>query len=320
MTSGVPLIAVVGATGTGKSALSLDIARRLASHGREAEVVNADAMQLYRGMNIGTAKLAPADREGVAHHMIDVLDVTDEASVSQYQPQARNIIAEIIDRGNVPILVGGSGLYVSSVLFDFEFPAHDDAVRESLEKEADEVGIGILAARLRSLAPDTAARIDPKNARRVIRALEVIALSGDGAELGRLAPQITAPAQAWTHAHTVVCHAERGQLVARLDERVVQMWVDGLVAEVEHLIPLGLERGVTARRAIGYAQALGQLRGELTEAEAIGETQALTRRYARRQVSWFRRYESSIVVDVSSPESEAAVSSLVERVITHGAP
>ena len=320
MTSGVPLIAVVGATGTGKSALSLDIARRLAAHGREAEVVNADAMQLYRGMNIGTAKLAPADREGVAHHMIDVMDVTDEASVSQYQPQARSVIAEIIARGNVPILVGGSGLYVSSVLFDFDFPGHDDAVRASLEQEAEEVGVGILAARLRALAPETAARIDPRNARRVIRALEVIAISGDGAELGRLAPQVTAPAQAWSHTHILVCHTDRDELVTRLDERVVHMWADGLIAEVGNLIPLGLERGVTASRAIGYAQALGQIRGYLSEAEAISETQALTRRYARRQVGWFRRYESSVAIDVSAPESDAAVSKLVERVIAHGAP
>ena len=320
MTSGVPLIAVVGATGTGKSALSLDIARRLASHGREAEVVNADAMQLYRGMNIGTAKLAHADRAGVAHHMIDVLDVTDEASVSQYQPHARSVIAEIIERGNVPLLVGGSGLYVSSVLFDFEFPGHDDAVRASLEQEAEELGVGILAARLRKLAPETAARIDPRNARRVIRALEVIAISGDGAELGRLAPQVTAPAQAWSETLTLVCHTKRDELVARLDERVVQMWAEGLIAEVTDLIPVGLERGVTASRAIGYAQALGQIRGDLSEAEAISETQALTRRYARRQVGWFRRYESAVALDLSAPESDAAVSKFVERVIAHNAP
>jgi tRNA dimethylallyltransferase len=320
MTTGVPLIALVGATGTGKSALSLDIASRLAQQDVVAEVVNADAMQLYRGMNIGTAKLAHQEREGVAHHMIDVLDVTDEATVSQYQPRARAVIAEIIDRGNVPLLVGGSGLYVSSVLFDFEFPAHDDAVRASLEKEAEELGVGILAARLRTLAPETAARIDPRNARRVIRALEVIALSGNGAELGRLAPQVTPPTQVWSHAHTLVCHTERDELVARLDERVVQMWTEGLVAEAADLIPLGLERGVTASRAIGYAQALGQLRGDLTEAEAISETQALTRRYARRQVGWFRRYETSTVIDRSLPESEAAVGNLVERVIAHDAP
>ncbi len=314
MTPGVPLIAVVGATGTGKSTLSLDIARELADRGVIAEVINADAMQLYRGMNIGTAKLPEAQRGGIRHHMIDVLDVTEEATVSWYQPAARAAIADTIARANVPILVGGSGLYVSSVLFDFDFPAHDDDVRAALEEEAQTKGVGVLAERLRSLAPETAARIDPRNARRVIRALEVIAISGSGAELGRLAPQVFPPAPAWSTAHTLVCHTERDALVRRLDERVVNMWTEGIVDEVAELVPRGLDEGVTARRAIGYAQALGQLRFELTQEQAIAETQALTRRYARRQVSWFKRYESSTVVDVSAPEAHAQVSGLVQRV------
>jgi tRNA dimethylallyltransferase len=314
MTLGLPLVAVVGATGTGKSALALDIARRLHDVGLGAEVVNADAMQLYRGMNIGTAKLAEADREGIPHHMIDVLNVTEEATVSCYQPSARAAIGDIVARGKVPILVGGSGLYVSSVLFDFDFPSHDDAVRAELEQEAEHKGVGVLAERLRALAPETAARIDPRNARRVIRALEVIAISGSGAELGRLAPQVAPAAPAWSNAHTLVCHTERDALVRRLDDRVVAMWSDGLVDEVADLVPQGLDDGVTARRAIGYAQALGQLRGELTQAEAISETQALTRRYARRQVSWFKRYESTTVVDATATESELQISELIQRV------
>jgi tRNA dimethylallyltransferase len=320
MTPGVPLIAVVGATGTGKSTLSLDIARQLAERGVTAEVINADAMQLYRGMNIGTAKVPEAQREGIRHHMIDVLDVTEEATVSWYQPAARAAIADTIARGNVPLLVGGSGLYVSSVLFDFDFPAHDDGVRAGLEQEAHEKGVGVLAERLRTLAPETAERIDPRNARRVIRALEVIAISGSGAELGRLAPQVDPPAPAWSTAHTLVCHTERDELVRRLDERVVQMWADGLVDEVAGLIPRGLDEGVTARRAIGYAQALGQIRSELTQDQAIAETQALTRRYARRQVSWFKRYDSSTLVDVSAADSEGPVSDLVQRVMADLAP
>ena len=320
MTPGVPLIAVVGATGTGKSTLSLDIAKRLAERGVTAEVINADAMQLYRGMNIGTAKVPEAQRGGIRHHMIDVLDVTEEATVSWYQPAARSAIADTVARGNVPLLVGGSGLYVSSVLFDFDFPAHDDDVRAALEQEANEKGVGVLAERLRALAPETAERIDPRNARRVIRALEVIAISGSGAELGRLAPQVDPPARAWNTTHTLVCHTERDELVRRLDERVVQMWADGLVDEVAELIPQGLDDGVTARRAIGYAQALGQVRSELTQDQAIAETQALTRRYARRQVSWFKRYESSTVLDVAAADSEGPVSDLVQRVVADLAP
>ena len=320
MTPGVPLIAVVGATGTGKSTLSLDIARQLAELGVTAEVINADAMQLYRGMNIGTAKVPEVEREGIRHHMIDVLDVTEEATVSWYQPAARAAIADTIARGNVPLLVGGSGLYVSSVLFDFDFPAHDDEVRAALEQEAHEKGVGVLAERLRTLAPETAERIDPRNARRVIRALEVITISGSGAELGRLAPQVDPPAPSWSSAHTLVCHTERDELVRRLDERVVQMWADGLVDEVAGLIPRGLDEGVTARRAIGYAQALGQIRSELTQDQAIAETQALTRRYARRQVSWFKRYDSSTLVDVSAADSESQISNLVHRVVADLAP
>jgi tRNA dimethylallyltransferase len=320
MTPGVPLVAVVGATGTGKSALSLDFARRLRDRGMAAEVVNADAMQLYRGMDIGTAKLSATEREGIPHHMMDVLSVTDEATVSWYQPTTRSVIADIVARGNIPLLVGGSGLYVSSVLFDFDFPAHDDAIRAELESEAKAKGLGVLADRLRTLAPQTAARIDPRNARRVIRALEVIAISGNGAELGRLAPQVAPSAPAWSATFTLVCHTNRDELVRRLDDRVEAMWSAGLVDEVAQLIPQGLDEGVTARRAIGYAQALRQLRGEMTQQDAITETQALTRRYARRQVSWFTRYESTTVVDVTAPEFQVQMSELIQRVSAEHAP
>lgn len=280
------LIAVVGATGTGKSDLSLAIAEHLITTGQPAEIVNADAMQLYRGMDIGTAKLSLAERRGVPHHMLDVLEVTEEAAVAAYQSQARAVIDEILARGVRPILVGGSGLYVSSVLFDFEFPGHDDAVRERLEREHDEVGLGALYARLKELAPQAAERIDQKNARRVIRALEVIEVTGDTASLGTLPDE---PVY-WRPTRIIGVSAEREELIHRLDARVERMWAHGLIDEVRGLIPAGIERGVTARRAIGYAQALGQLAGEMTQDEAISETQALTRRYARRQVSWFKRY------------------------------
>jgi tRNA dimethylallyltransferase len=276
----------VGATGTGKSDLSLDVAEALIAQGQGVEIVNADAMQLYRGMDIGTAKLPVSERRGIAHHMLDVLSVTDEAAVADYQTQARAVIEEIYSRGNLAILVGGSGLYVSSVLFDFDFPGHDDAIRERLEKEMEELGPGVLFQRLKELAPEAAERIDQQNSRRVVRALEVLEVTGSTAALGTLPEE----AIYWRPAVIIGLAEERDVLVERLDRRVEKMWADGLLHEVQNLIPEGIEQGITARRAIGYAQALAQLTGEMTELDAIEETQAITRRYARRQVSWFKRY------------------------------
>ena len=282
------LWAIVGATGTGKTALSLDLAQALAERGRPAEIVNADAMQLYRGMDIGTAKLPEAQRRGIRHHLLDVLDVTEEAAVAWYQDTARTAIAEIHERGRDAVLVGGSGLYVSSVLFDFRFPPRDQTVRARLEAELDDEGPGALFTRLRALDPATAGRIDPRNGRRLVRALEVL-------ELGERTHGAALPdAPTLWHERTTIVGVEmaRSDLVQRLDARVDAMWRDGILGEVRNLRERGLEQGVTARRAIGYAQALAELSGEMTEAEAIAETQALTRRYARRQVSWFRRYDA----------------------------
>lgn len=279
------LFAVVGATGTGKSELSLDLAEALIGDGRAAEIVNADAMQLYRGMDIGTAKLPVAERRGIPHHMLDVLDVVDEAAVAWYQSAARSVISGTLARGAHAILVGGSGLYVSSVLYDFRFPPRDEALRAALEAQLDRDGPGVLYERLRAADPATAERVDPRNGRRIVRALEVLA-QGEATH-GAALPE--APVL-WQPATVIGLASPRDELVARLDARVQRMWADGLLTEVEQLRARGLERGVTARRAIGYAQALAQLSGALSEAEAIAETQALTRRYARRQVSWFRRY------------------------------
>ena len=298
MTQGPRLWAVVGATGTGKSALALDLAERLARAGRPAEVVNADAMQLYRGMDIGTAKLPETERRGIPHHLFDALEPSEEAAVAGYQPAARAAIAEIRGRGADAILVGGSGLYVSSVIFDFRFPPHDDALRAELEAELARDGVAPLLARLREHSPETAAAVDARNPRRVVRALEVALLGGDA--------RVTLPAEPvlWDPATRIVgLRCARPALVARLDRRVERMWADGLLDEVRALIPRGLERGRTASRAIGYAQALAQLRGAATEGEAIAETQALTRRYARRQVSWFARYPGAEWLD--EPDAEA---------------
>jgi tRNA dimethylallyltransferase len=281
----LPLLAIVGATGTGKSALSLDLAELLTARGHPVEIVNADAMQLYRGMDIGTAKLSPAERRDVPHHLLDVLDVTEESSVADYQAAALDAIAGIRERGATPLLVGGSGLYVSSVLYDFRFPGTDAAVRARLEGELEASGPGILFRRLQELDPEAATGIGPRNGRRIVRALEVIELTGEPFGSGL-------PAEDRLREPSLLLGIEtpRAQLVPLLDARVAGMWRDGLVDEVRSLLPRGLERGVTARRAIGYAQAIGQLAGELAEEDAIEQAAALTRRYARRQVGWFRRY------------------------------
>ncbi len=284
---------VVGATGTGKSAFALDLAEALADRGMAAEIVNADAMQLYRGMDIGTAKLPLDQRRGIPHHLIDVLEITDDAAVAPYQDAARRAITEIHARGADAILVGGSGLYVSSVVHDYRFPPRDEHRRAHLESELRERGPGALYERLRERDPETAARIDPRNARRVVRALEVLE-SGENAHGAALPAE---PTPWYPDTRLVGLAVERAELVERLDRRVEQMWRDGMLAEVAQLRSHGLEEGTTAPRAIGYAQALAQLDGTLTPAEAIAQTQSLTRRYARRQVSWFRRYPQLTWID-----------------------
>jgi len=300
------LIALVGATGTGKSALSLDLAERLRSSGRPAEIVNADAMQLYRGMDIGTAKLPVSERRGIPHHLLDELDVTDEASVEWYQRRARAVIDEVQGRGAVAVLVGGSGLYVSSVLFDLRFPGTDPAIRARYEAVGEAQGPGALFRLLRDRDPLAAEKIGSTNIRRLVRALEVGELTGEP-----FSARLPDEAARWRSSAIVGVHDDREALVERLDARVERMWRDGLVDEVRGLLAHGLERGVTASRAIGYAQAAAQLRGELTESDAIETSAALTRRYARRQVSWFRRYPDVRWVPSGDPGGvEAALDTL----------
>ena len=298
MESSTPLVAIVGATGTGKSALALDLAESLAAESRAAEIVNADAMQLYRGMDIGTAKLSVAQRRGIPHHLLDVLDPREEASVAAYQQQARAVIDDILSRRATPILVGGSGLYVSSVLYDFQFPGTDAVVRERLEGELLAVGPGTLHRRLHAVDPVAAQAIGPRNGRRLVRALEVVAVTGEPFGAG-----LPGENDLWRPAVTIGLRAERSALIERLDARVAGMWRDGLVEEVAALRPAGL--GVTAARAIGYAQAVAQLDGVLSESDAIEQAAALTRRYARRQVGWFGRYASTHWISSDSPERVA---------------
>jgi tRNA dimethylallyltransferase len=249
-------------------------------------------MQLYRGMDIGTAKLSMADRGDIPHHLLDVLDPSDEASVARYQLDARRAIEEIVARGAVPILVGGSGLYVSSVLWNFRFPGTDAGIRSELENELATRGPGILYQRLKGLDQAAAESIGPSNGRRLVRALEVIQLTGE--KFGSGLPDDSA---LWRPVTILGLQTPREQLVPRLNARVKAMWAAGLLGEVRGL---GQEMGVTAARAIGYAQAIAQLAGEISEDDAIEQTSALTRKYARRQVSWFRRYPVARWLDSGS--------------------
>lgn len=251
-------------------------------------------MQLYRGMDIGTAKVPPSERRGIRHHLIDVLDPMEEATVARYQDEARRVIDGILGGGGVPILVGGSGLYVFAVLYDYRFPGTDPAVRAALERELIERGPGALYGRLRELDPAAAEAIGARNGRRLVRALEVGALTGEA-----FRPGVAPDARPWRPVVSLGLQLDRPRLTARLDDRVAEMWRAGLLDEVRDLRVSGL--GSTASRAIGYAQALDQIEGRVDEATAIATTAALTRRYARRQVSWFRRAASTRWLDADDP-------------------
>jgi tRNA dimethylallyltransferase len=272
------LVAVIGPTATGKSELGLALAEALGG-----EVINADALQLYRGMDIGTAKLPVAERRGVPHHLLDVLDVTQEANLAAYQRDARQARDEIAARGGVPILVGGSGLYVRAVLDRLDIPPTDPAVRAALEAEAERVGPAGLHARLATLDPVAAIAILPGNVRRVVRALEVIELTGQPFSATLPRPDYAVPAV------QVGLETPREVLDRRIAERVQAMWAAGLVDETLALVAQGLLDGRTAPRALGYAQVLRMLEEEIDEIAARLDTIQATRKFARRQESWFGR-------------------------------
>jgi tRNA dimethylallyltransferase len=297
-----PVIAVVGPTATGKSDLSLALAHRWG-----AEVVNADSMQLYRGMDIGTAKLRPDEREGVPHHVLDIWDVTEPASVADYQRRARGAVDDILRRGRVPLLVGGSGLYVRAVLERFEFPGTDPALRAELETELAEVGAPALHGRLRQADPAAAAAILPSNGRRIVRALEVITLTGRP-----FTAQLPDPRPVYRAVRLGLDH-DPAELDARVAGRVDAMWAAGLVAEVRGLAGRGLREGRTARAALGYQQVLAFLADEITEAGARAETIRATRRFVRRQRAWFRRDPGVVWLDAADrrlvAEAQAVVAS-----------
>lgn len=287
-----PVLAVVGATASGKTGLSLDLAERLGG-----EVVNTDAMQVYRGMDVGTAKLPPDQRRGIPHHLLDTLTVRDTATVADFQGWARALCAELRGRGVPPVLVGGSALYTRAILDRFEFPGTDLAVRRSLEAELEELGSGALHARLAGLDPAAARKIESENGRRVVRALEVIAVTGR-------AYSASLPQLEYADPRTVQIGVEidRPTLDARIEQRVDHMFEAGFVEEVERLLGEGLADGLTARRAIGYREVAAYLSGELSLDEAHARTAAATRRFARRQDSWFRKDPRIVWVRFDDPE------------------
>jgi len=281
----------VGATAAGKTGLSLDLAERLGG-----EIVNTDAMQVYRGMDIGTAKLPVAERRGIPHHLLDLLDVHEPATVAEFQGLARAVVEDCRGRGVTPVLVGGSALYTRAVLDRFEFPGTDPALRARLEAELVEVGSGALHERLRRLDPPAASRIEPANGRRVVRALEVLELTGRP-----FSASLPEPAYV-TDAVQVGVRIPRPVLDERIEQRVRWMWEAGFVDEVRRLADAGLREGRTASRALGYAQVLAFLAGECTEQEAFDRTVIGTRRFARRQDAWFDKDQRVRWVDWDDPE------------------
>lgn len=286
-----PLVALIGPTTTGKSALAVAIATRLGG-----EVVNADAMALYRGMDIGTAKIPPSRRGGIPHHQIDVLDVVEEASVAAYQQAARSDLDEIRGRGRTPVLAGGSGLYVRAALDRLDIPPTDPGVRAGLEADLERLGAAAMWDRLSDADPVAAQHIQPSNGRRVVRALEVIELTG-------MPFRATMPVREYARPTVTIGLAlDREALHKRIEERVRWMWDAGLVAEVEGLLAAGLARGRTARGALGYAQVLAALAGRITPAQAKEQTSAATRRFARRQLSWFRPDERIQWLPADAPD------------------
>ena len=284
------VIAIVGPTAVGKTALSLEIAEKFS-----AEIINADAMQIYRGMDIGTAKLPLSQRRGIAHHQIDVLDPSEEANVSQYQKQSREIINNLLNKNVQPVLVGGSGLYVNSVLEDLEFPGTNLEVRAKYEEILDEKGVEALFQMLKEIDPKAAENILPNNARKIVRALEVNEITGKAFNA-----KLPEPSPIFSDVR-IALDMPRDLLDQRIIDRVHQMFEDGFVDEVKSL-EKNLRLGKTAFRALGYSQVLSLLSGEISEDEAITLTINATKKFARRQLSWFRRDPLIHWLDATSPD------------------
>jgi len=288
------LIIVCGATATGKSELAVSLAKEI-----NAEVVNADSMQVYKGMDIGTAKLTNEERGGIAHHLIDVLDIKDEANVAWYQQIAREKIDQILNSGKSVVVVGGTGLYIKAILDDLNFPDTDPEVRQKITDQAEKLGNDVMHERLAKLDPAAALAIPKENIRRVIRALEVIELTGKPftANLPRQ------ESSKYPDAKQFGLVLDRGNLDEKIDKRVEDMWAKGFAREVSTLMTKGLEQSGTAKKALGYMQIMNYLNGESDEAFAKEETKRVTRAYARRQETWFSRDER---IKWLAPESNSA--------------
>jgi len=295
------LVVIAGATATGKSSLSVELAQAI-----DAEIINADSMQVYRGMDIGTAKISFEERQGIPHHMLDVLDVNQDSTVAWYQSGAREVIDEIHSRGKSVVMVGGTGLYIKAVIDELNFPDTDPMVRHTLNKEAEELGIDAMFARLEKLDPAAAIAIDRANLRRIIRALEVIEITGKPftANLPR-EESIRYP-----DARQFGLVMDRELLSTRIDERVNTMFEEGFVEEVQKLMPAGLLEGRTAQRALGYSQIVSHLQGEVSLDAAIEETKRATRQYARRQETWFSRDARIKWISTKKPRLETILESL----------
>lgn len=298
------LIVICGATATGKSELAIELAQTIG-----AEIINADSMQLYKGMDIGTAKLTQSERSGIPHHLLDVLEVTQDSTVAWYQDLARQMITEIHSRNKSVVIVGGTGLYIKAILDDLNFPDTDPQIRTRLTTESEELGADVLFQRLEELDPAAAIAIDRQNIRRVIRALEVIEITGRPftANLPR------EDSSAYPNALQFGLVMDREKLTERIDLRVDLMFEKGLVAEVDSLIAAGIERGTTARRALGYAQLISAHNGEITEEMAREETKRVTRQYARRQETWFSRDARIQWVSAAQPRLETVLQKINSR-------
>ena len=295
------VVVICGATATGKSNLAVSLAQEI-----NAEIINADSMQLYKGMNIGTAKITLVERKGIAHHLMDLLEVSADANVAWYQAKARGTISEIHSRSKNVIIVGGTGLYIKAILDDLNFPDTDPVVRAELELEYATKGIAPLFQRLEELDPAAALAIDKANSRRVIRALEVIKITGKPftANLPR------AESSRYPHAQQFGLVMNREILGEAIGERVDRMWEQGLVEEVEQLLDAGITKGTTAQRALGYAQVIAFKAGKISEAEAKEETKRATRQYARRQETWFSRDERINWISPTQNRMERVLNSL----------
>ena len=278
------LLCIVGPTGSGKSNLAINIALELAKSGIKAEIVNADSMQFYKRMDIGTAKVPIDERFGIKHHMLDWLEIAEENTAARYQIEARKVISDLRAEGTLPIVVGGSMLYIAALINTFEFPGRDEALRAQLEQDLIDLGPVAMHKRLELLDETAASRIEPQNGRRIVRALEIVMITGEP-----FAASLPDQFESFLPVLEIGLNSAREHLVERLAERVRGMWALGLVEEVRSLESKGIRDSKTASQAIGYSQALASIDGRLTEEEAIAETILLTQRYARRQMSWFRR-------------------------------